>query len=132
MNLEIEKEIFKQFLDKDRKKRFLWMIESPKRRDRIFEDLRDERYFDENSIHEVEGAEKFTKPIIKRLKSLGMGRNIYVICSDDEHDGTQQEMSPFIEEYLWGIDEIIGYCSKSKVGFFKNHEDWFFILRKSS
>jgi hypothetical protein len=130
MNFELEKDIVTRFIDKKRQGRFLWLIESPKRRHRIFDDLRDTRYFDKRYTHEITGPEKFTGPLIKTLTGLGVKGSIYIICSESEYDGTYQDMAGFLQSHLWDIEEIVGFSEVSKIGFFKNHEDWFYILQK--
>ncbi len=132
MDLQLEIEIFKRFLQKEKVERFLWMLESPQRRQRIFDDLRDVRYFDMKMCQELTGQDKMPLVIIERLKTLGVKDTIYTISSDEEYDGTSQALEPLINEKLSHIEEVIGYCRKSKVGFFKNHEDWFYLLSKNA
>jgi len=69
--------------------------------------------------------------IIDRLKKLGVRNLVYVISSDADDDGTEQVLESFINTKLWQTEEVLGYCRKSKVGFFKNHEGWFYLLCKS-
>ncbi|WP_339683477.1 hypothetical protein [Gimesia maris] len=128
MNLQRERELFQRFLRKEKVDRFVWMLESPKRRNKIFDDLRDIRYFDEKSCEELTNQEKSPATIIERLKNLGVKSVVYIISDDDDFDGTEQDLEPFINAKLWHTEEVLGYCSKSKVGFFKNHEGWFYIL----
>ena len=130
MNTELEKQIVENFIQRKRQDRFLWMIESSKRWKRIFDDLRDTRYFEERATEELSGQEKFSGPIVRKLKSLGIRESIYLICSEEDLDGTFQSTEEFIEDHLWEVEEVIGYCPISKIGFFKNHEAWFYILRK--
>ncbi len=128
MDLQLEQELYQRFLQKEKVARFLWMLESPERRSRIFEDLRDVRYFDEKSYEELTGQDKSPTMIIDRLKNLGVMSVIYIISSNEDDDGTEQVLEPYINAKLWHTEEVLGYCSKSKVGFFKNHEGWFYIL----
>ncbi|MEQ8855427.1 hypothetical protein [Gimesia sp.] len=130
MNRQLETEIFQRFIQKAKVDRFLWMLESPGRRRRIFDDLRDLRYFNRDSCEELTGAAKESNALIERLTSLQVRDPLYLICSDEDYDGTEQGLIPFVRERLWQIDEVIGYCRQSCVGFFKNHEGWFYILSK--
>lgn len=132
MNLQLERELFQRFLHKDKVDRFLWLLESPKRRNRIFDDLRDIRYFDEKSCEELTSQDKSPAIIIERLKKLGVKNVVYIISDDDDLDGTEQNLESFIKAKLWQTEEVLGYCRKSKVGFFKNHEGWFYILSNNS
>ncbi|HCO22690.1 hypothetical protein [Gimesia maris] len=131
MDLQLEQELYQRFLQKEKVARFLWMLESPERRSRIFEDLRDVRYFDEKSYEELTGQDKSPTMIIDRLKNLGVMSVIYIISSNEDDDGTEQVLEPYINTKIWQTEEVIGYCRKSKVGFFKNHEGWFYLLSDS-
>jgi hypothetical protein len=75
MSLDIEKEIFKRFLQKEKVERLHWMLESPKRRQRIFDDLRNIRYFEKDACEEIPGDEKMSIAIIDRLKKNGVKKN---------------------------------------------------------
>ncbi|MCA9006508.1 MAG: hypothetical protein KDA70_14650 [Planctomycetaceae bacterium] len=131
MDLQLERELYERFLHKEKVDRFLWMLKSPERRERIFDELRDTRYFNEESYEELSGQDKNPTMIIDRLKKLGVRNLVYVISSDDDDDGTEQVLEPFINTKIWQTEEVLGYCKKSKVGFFKNHEGWFYLLCKS-
>ncbi|MCA9020959.1 MAG: hypothetical protein KDA74_12505 [Planctomycetaceae bacterium] len=131
MDLQLERELYERFLHKEKVDRFLWMLKSPERRERIFDELRDTRYFNEESYEELSGQDKNPTMIIDRLKKLGVRNLVYVISSDADDDGTEQVLEPFINTKIWQTEEVLGYCKKSKVGFFKNHEGWFYLLCKS-
>ena len=124
MNQEIEKELFSQFIASNRKDRFLWHVESKKRREKIFDDLRDIRHFNENKCKEVESPED----IINYFKSKIKAKNLYIISSDEDYDGKEITISELENNDFWQSNEIIGYDIKSKKGFFVNHESWFYIL----
>lgn len=122
MNSELEKEIVSKFIAPNRKDRFLWNLGSPKRRNKIFDDLRDTRHFKEGLCNEVDGPEEV-------LKHLGVNSGeIYVISSETKYDGKQVDLRELEKIEFWEAEEIIGYDSKSKKGFFVNHESWFFTI----
>ena len=53
------------------------------------------------------------------------------MSSDEELDGRELPLREFFR-LLWEREEILAFCQASEVGFFKNHEDDFYVLRRSS
>ncbi len=125
VNLEIERELFRQFIASNRIDRYLWHLENEKRRDRIFGDLRDTSYFNQKKITEVESE----KEIFEFLRDRNIDKEIYLICSEEEIDGSLVHLSELDDQRYWSAEEILGYSRDQKVGFFKNHEWWFYILK---
>ena len=131
MDLEVERKLIELFVQKDRRERFTDRIGSPKRRKKIWDDLRDTRYFDRRYFTALRGRDKHIEAIGERLQRLGVGQRIYVMSSDEELDGRELPLREVLR-LLWEREEILAFCQASEVGFFKNHEDDFYVLRRSS
>ena len=125
MDLEIETAFFKRFIAKNRKDRFVWNLASAKRRDKIFEDLRDTRHFDDSKITQVECSDD----VVKFLRDNRITKSIYIISSDEDLDGREISIGQMMEPKFWMPEEILGFCKEANVGFFKNHEEWYFLLK---
>ena len=125
MDTELEIQIFKIFIAKNRQDRFEWNLSSAKRRTKIFDDLRDTRHFDESKLTEVDGADS----ILDFLKSKNVTKKIYIVSSDEDLDGKTVTIDRLKETDFWESQEIVGYSKAAKVGFFKNHEDWFYLIK---
>jgi len=121
MNSEIELEFFKRFIAKNRRDRFVWNL----RRHKIFDDLRDTRHFDDKKLSEVDEP----KDVVKFLESNRVAKDIYIISSDEDRDGYTVSIDELSNPDFWSPEEILGYCPTRKVGFFRNHEYWHFLLK---
>ena len=125
MSQEIEKQLFFQFIAPNRKDRFFWHIESKKRRrNKLFDDLRDIRHFKEELCKEVDSPAE----IIKFLKLEAKAKTLYIISSDEAYDAKEVNISELQKIDFWNANEIIGFDIKSRKGFFVNHESWFYVL----
>ena len=125
MNTELEIKMFKYIMNKNRRDRFVWHVSSEKRRDKIFADLRDDRHFDKSKTSQVDHPET----IVKFLKKHKVSRGIYIISDDYEIDGRTVSIDQLEKDDFWRGEEIIGFSHVAKVGFFKNHEEWYYTIK---
>lgn len=117
MNQAMEIELFTQFIAKHR-------VASPKRRNKIFADLRDTRYFDDAKCKEVASPQD----IIDFLRSKAKTKRLYLICSSKDYDGQEVTLDALDNDAFWLAEEILGYDPALKRGFFVNHEGWYYVL----
>jgi hypothetical protein len=125
MDTELEIEMFKFMISRNRCERFQWHVSSKKRRNKIFDDLRDIRYFDKSKVVEVSGPQD----VLQFLKENKATNEIYIISSESEIDGEFVTVSIMAKNDFWASEEIIGFNEAARVGFFKNHEDWYYVIK---
>lgn len=125
MNVDLEIEFFQRFIASSRRDRFKWHVSNPKRRDKIFADLRDTRHFNQSKLSQVDCSDD----VVEFLKANQVSKEIYVISTDENLDGKLVSIQRLGEFEFWMPGEVIGYCKNAKVGFFKNHEEWFYLLQ---
>lgn len=129
--LEVERKLIALFVQKNKIERFSERIGSSKNRHKIWDDLRDTRYLDPRCLTVVAGGDRQSDAIAKRLERLGVGESVYLMSSDDDLDGREMSLREVLRS-VWEPEEVLGFCQQSEVGFFKNHEDEFYILRRAS
>lgn len=130
-DLKVERRIVALFFQKHRAERFVERIGSRSGRRKIWDDMRDTRYLDLRHVTLVAGRDKQSSAIADRLERLGIGDIVYLMSSDEDLDGREMPLREILRT-VWGIEEVLGFCRRSEVGFFKNHEDDFYILRRVS
>ena len=126
---EIEQTLIELFVQKKKQTRFIERLGSSKQRPKIWADLRDTRYLDPHCLTAIANSDKQCVEIVKRLESIGMSQKVYLMSSDEDIDGKSMALKEIIST-IWQIEEVIGFCQSSKLGFFKNHEDEFYILQR--
>lgn len=129
-SVAIERQFFELFIERRRASRFIERAAHPKRRQRMWDDLRDARYFEPACLAMIRQNEKDPEVILSKLQGLGCSSIVYLMSSDEDVDGTEADLRQVLCS-VWGTEEILGFCPKSEIGFFKTHENDFYILHRT-
>lgn len=113
-----------------RRERFLEMLEKPpKYADRMYELLRDTRYFEPSAILEIPSRQQHSQFVFQEMQRLGAGLKCYVLSTDDDQDGQIKNLRASLEELVGTQAETLLYCWIGKVAYFEGHEGFRVLLK---
>lgn len=114
-----------------RRERFLEMLEKPaKYADRMYELLRDTRYFEPTAILEIPSKQQHPPFVLEEMQRFGAGPKCYVLSTDDEQDGQIKNLRVAIDEVVGSQAETLLYCWVGKVAYFEGHEGFRVLLKR--
>ena len=113
-----------------RRERFLEMLEKPaKYADRMYELLRDTRYFEPSAILEIPSRQQHSQFVFQEMQRLGAGQKCYILSTDDEQDGQIKNLRESLEQLVGTQAETLLYCWIGKVAYFEGHEGFRVLLK---
>jgi hypothetical protein len=125
--------IVSSFVQKERRNRFYDLLASKKRYDDFLDDLlRDPRYFEADCIVETASAEQSAANMLRQMKKLGAGKEVYVASSELGLDGRFLDIEYALNTIVGSGSESLIFCPVSRCGYYEGHENWRYILRPSS
>jgi len=114
-------EVISLFVDKERQRRLIGLVESGKRGN-IFKYLKDPDIFDPRYLTEISGREREVNKLISSFSRLGMSNVVYVISERSDWDEREFDMPEFVNTCWSEGFDTIGFYRESKTAFYEWHE----------
>lgn len=127
MQIETEAAFVSAFIVKERRDRYLYLLSSSRRRERILSNLYHCRDIDPRYSREVTTTGGTS--LEEQLRMAGAPDECYVISTDDNHDGRELDLRDVLEEYVAGNAMLIS-CVPGRLGCFVDEYGSAFILQR--
>lgn len=127
MQPETEAAFVSAFIVKERRDRYLYLLSSSRRRERILSSLYHCRDIDLRYSREVTTTGGTT--LEDQLRIAGAPQTCYVISTDENHDGLETNLHDVLEEYAIGNAMLIS-CVPGRLGCFVDEYGSAFILQR--
>lgn len=135
-----EDEAIKAFVIREKRERFLYLLENPSRRRKFIIELGHFRWWDRRYVTAVpwnpdpslslwERRMDGVKKIVKLLQSKGAAQTCWVISQDSECDSREMALEEALEETIDGDSAAILSCIPGKLAYFKNEAESLLLWR---
>ena len=131
IDTKLEVELIRRFVTKEKQNRLVDFVSNPKSRDKFFNEIASPSIFDQRCVTEISGSQRSVGLLPDLYKEYGMSGRVYVMSAYDEWDGRKFQMSYIVDECLAQCVDTIGYCWKTKLGFYEwHHSGASYFLKK--
>ena len=127
-----EEATIRAFIVRERRDRFLELLPSPKKRQKITSSLAhpNPAWFDARFVKAIPPSQSGAGGIAKLLRANGAGRTCWAISEDSRFDGRELELDSVLAEIVgYGMGTILS-CVPGKLAYVES-EDGRFILQRS-
>lgn len=125
------KQFVSEFVNSDKKDRYIALLSSKKRRsDGVWDLLHDGRHFDKSKFYRIPSDQ--VADTLVRLKSMGANGMGYVLACHDDLDGKTIELGKISSMYLGKAKDVAVYFSQANAGYYENHEGEIYVFSSRS
>ena len=123
------REVIDLFVQQGYQERFLYLLEKPKRRAQLYEDLlHDAARMRRDRRLELTPPQSDPGHLIMLLRNKGAGQTCFVFSRRHDLDGQQVDLRAAVESVAGQMSEVILYCPEAQVAFVEEHDGRQFIL----
>ncbi|KQV78574.1 hypothetical protein ASD15_22490 [Massilia sp. Root351] len=123
------RDIIDRFVQPEHAERFLYLLEKPKRRSQLYEELlHDASSLRRDKRQALEPPQSDPDQLLALLRKKGAGQTCFIFSRRHALDGQQVDFRTALASVAGQMSEAILYCPKAHVAFVEEHDGRQFIL----
>ena len=128
-NPDIEEEILRAFIRRERADRYVAQLRKKMRREKLRNDLHHFYDFDGRWIRQLTRDEDNPRALYALLRKLGAPEGCYVMSGDSDYDGAHVELFEVLTAiHATGMGTIVS-CVPDKLAYYEGEDDRFILDR---
>jgi hypothetical protein len=124
---DLEVAVLTRYVRPAKRDRLVEFVTSPKKRDRVFDELNTSGIFDPRWLTEF-AAGRDAASLLREYTRRGMGGEVYLMCASHLFDGRRMPLADALAELVGRCVDVLAYCPASGTAFYEWHHSgssWF-------